>query len=250
MRLIPLDEPPAPCGYFPGEQAQYESFVLVEATDLERDVLLQRGFRWFGTYTFRPKDVAKGHCVPLRVPIATFSPTKSQRRAMKKCRDIRVEVMEPTYTKEKFEIYVEHMSRFSDEVAEVNEDNFVASFYDTRVPAFEFLYYLGDKLTGFGIVARSENAFSSVYFCYRLDYSALSLGTYSLLQEIEQARDMGLDYLYLGYYIRDNRFMEYKRRFYPNEVLTSDEKWVPFVDMRGESLLDEPLTFTPKPLFQ
>jgi len=63
---------------------------------------------------------------------------------------------------------------------------------------------------------------SMVYSFFEPDEAARSLGTYMVLDHIERARTMGLSYVYLGYWVRGSRKMDYKSRFLPQERLLPD----------------------------
>ena len=228
MRLIPIKPAPHQCGYFDDRMATYESFLLLEATEMEREMLLANGYRSFGKYVFKPRCEGCSACTPIRVPAETFVPSKSQRRTLKKCRDIIVTINKPQYTPEKFEIYKDHLKRFNrpEDTHEVNQ--FIESFYDPDIPSVEMCYWKDSVLIAVGIVNVTPHALSSVYFMYRLDYAEYSLGTFSVMKEIEYALDLGKKHLYLGYYIADNHFMRYKGDFRPNEILTSSKRWMAF----------------------
>lgn len=246
MRIVPLDELPHPCGYLPDRNATYEAYLVLEASLQEREYLLAAGYRSFGKYYFRPKCIGCHQCVPLRVPVARFTPTKSQRRTWRRCQQIDVSVDTPRYTLEKWEIYQDHLKRFDRKTPSTPED-FAFSFYDTTIPAVEFCYYLNGQLIAVGIVGVTPHALSSVYFTYRLEHAKLSLGTFSVMAEIDYARRHGKTHLYLGYYVRPNHFMSYKARYCPNEILTSHAQWIPFYDEIGNLLEAESPTFVPFP---
>ena len=230
MRLVPLDEPSRECGYLPDRDSSYESYLVLEATETEREQLLAAGYRAFGKYVFRPRCGLCAECVPLRVPATKFQLSKSQRRVLKKCKEVQVEIGSPRFTQEKLEIYHDHLQRFQRSDSVSTEEDFRFSFYDPDIPAFEFTYYLDGNLIAFGIVQKTPRAFSSVYFTYRLAFSKLSLGVFSVLQEIEFARQTHRPYVYLGYYVHQNHFMNYKAQYCPNEVLTHSGRWVPYFD--------------------
>ncbi len=245
MRFVPLDEPPHQCGYLPDRNATYESYLVLEATPEEREALLNAGYRSFGKYYFRPKCVGCHQCVPLRIPVDKFVATKSQRRVWRRCQQIDVMIDTPRYTDEKFEIYRDHLQRFKHKSGGSSVEDFAFSFYDSTIPALEFCYYLEGTLVAVGIVNVSPSALSSVYFTYRLAYAKLSLGTFSVMAEIDYARCSGKPYVYLGYYVQHNHFMAYKARYCPNEILTSRGQWIPFYDAMGNLLEAPPHTFVP-----
>lgn len=245
MRFVPLAEKPHQCGYLPDRNATYEAFWVLEATVQEREYLLESGYRSFGKYYFRPKCAGCHKCIPLRVPIKHFVPTKSQRRVWRKCQHIDITVGKPNYTEEKWNIYKEHLHRFNKQESASSPEDFAFSFYDATIPSVEFCYYVDGVLAAVGIVNVTPNALSSVYFTYRLDYSKLSLGTFSVLAEIDYARREGKEHLYLGYYVRENHFMAYKARFLPNEFLTSQGQWMPLYDSLGNLLISDELKFIP-----
>ncbi|MCB1136050.1 MAG: hypothetical protein KDK78_07275, partial [Chlamydiia bacterium] len=231
----------------PDRDACYDHYFVIEASDSERQFLLDLGYRAFGKYYFRPCCTGCHLCVPLRVPIGSFKPSKSQRRVWNRCSNIRVEVGVPQYSNEKYAMYCEHLERFQMNRKPGPPIEFQHSFYDPEFPALEFSYYLGETLIAVGIVHETEIALSSVYFYYRLDHSELSLGTFGVLQEIEYARLTGKRFLYLGYWIRDNRFMRYKAEFRPNEILDSHCEWKPFRTAQGDYLIEPSAKFNPPP---
>lgn len=65
---------------------------------------------------------------------------------------------------------------------------------------------------------------SSVYTFYDAEIAHASFGTYNILWQIEWCRELGLNYLYLGYWIKESRKMRYKVNFQPLEVLL-DGQW-------------------------
>ena len=64
-----------------------------------------------------------------------------------------------------------------------------------------------------------SDGLSMVYSFFDPDEARRSLGTFMILDHIARARRMGLPYVYLGYWVRGSRKMDYKGRFLPQERL-------------------------------
>src|SRR5579883_2475337 len=106
MRLIErIVERPRPCSYLPGELASLEVRLMLDVTPEELDWLLERGWRRFGPMYFRPACSACDECVSLRIPVARFAPSKSQRRAARACARLRREVDRPQVNDERLALY-------------------------------------------------------------------------------------------------------------------------------------------------
>ncbi|MBB65789.1 MAG: arginyltransferase [Waddliaceae bacterium] len=249
MQVIPLPRRNHSCSYLDNLRACFEEYLIQEITNEERAILIERGYRSFGSYFFRPLCNGCHRCVPIRVPVLKFEMSKSQKKLIRKGKEIRVEVAKPVYSEEKWDIYLDHSRRFPQKEDLPNKDNFIFSFYNPRVSALEFSYYLDDHLIAVGITHEGTDFLSSVYFTYRLDYASYSLGSFSTLQEIFYCKNNDLRYLYLGYYIRDNHFMSYKSKFRPNQVLLSEQKWVDFQDAKGNLLVADDPRFSPQATF-
>jgi arginine-tRNA-protein transferase len=162
-------------------------------------------------------------CVSLRVPVGAFVPTKSQRRALKKCDGIRLEVGTPRVDAERLKIYhAWHAMREASHpwpADTLDEEQYYLQFCFPHPCARELAYYLGNKLVAVGIVDETPHAFSSVYFFFHPDCARLSLGVASVLMEIQLARQRGRAHLYLGYRVRDCASLVYKGTFGPHELL-------------------------------
>jgi arginyl-tRNA--protein-N-Asp/Glu arginylyltransferase len=226
MRVIsePSTSLPCPCPYLAGQEMRVDYFFASDVSASELDALLSTGWRKFGEYYFRPDCPGCQACVPLRIPVATFRPTKSQRRTIRHCAEIGVRFVPLEYRNELYEVYRDHSyNRFG---RETSPDEFRQSFFEPSCPALQSEYYRGNELIGVGFVDISKLALSSVYFAFRPQACSLGLGTFSVCAEIEHARSHGLAYYYLGYCISGNRHMAYKSRFGPHETYDwSSTRW-------------------------
>ena len=203
------------CPYIKDELLRFEYFFATELNRDELEELLNRGWRKFGLYYFRPVCYKCQKCIPIRIRAKNMILTKSLRRVLRKGKDITVVFRPMEFRDEIFEIYRDHSEkRFG---KESNLENFISTFYTETCPSLQSEYYLEDQLVAVGFIDKSSRSLSSVYFIYRTAFESYSLGTYSILKETEYAAAQGLDFYYLGYYISENRSMAYKNRFIPNE---------------------------------
>ncbi len=115
----------------------------------------------------------------------------------------------------------------SDGQAPIDPQGYEDFLVDTCCDTFELRYYLREELVGVAITDASDEGLSAVYCYYDPEHAALSIGTYSILKQLELCRERGLPYLYLGLYIADNSHMAYKAQFLPHERLL-DGSWKRF----------------------
>jgi arginine-tRNA-protein transferase len=204
------------CSYLQDKCASLTYFVARNLDEHELAFFLNRGWRKFGPYYFRPACPECQDCVPLRVLARQFTPSKSQRRLLRKNSETEVRFQPLHATAEIFAIYQEHTYERFQRVVTWRE--FVENFYTPSCRAFQSEYYIQEELAAVGFLDRAEAGLSSVYFFYRTKYNHLSLGNYSILKEIEYAAWLGLPYYYLGYYIAKDHSMAYKSLFHPYET--------------------------------
>jgi arginine-tRNA-protein transferase len=218
---------PHPCSYFPDRVARSRAFAAGQLPGAIYQGLMDRGFRRSGEVFYAMACEGCRACVPLRVPVAGFQPSRSQRRAWQRNRDVRMEVAAPVYSAAKHALYAryvafQHPSRDSAQPAE----QFRSWLYDPVVPTLEATYWLGDQLVAATILDVTPQAVSSVYHYFEPAVAKRSLGVYSVLAEIEWTANSGRPYYYLGFWIEDSPTMHYKRRYQPNELLL-DGRWRP-----------------------
>jgi len=208
-------EVPSPCPYLAGRERCYQTFLAHQVGPEELGRLLKGGWRKFGPQFFRPACDCCRQCIPLRIPTREFAPSRSQRRVLRRNRDLRT-TFGPLRPNDKiFSIYRDHArERFGDTVS---WEEFLCLFYLPSCPSQQIEIFLGDRLIAVGFLDFSAHGLSSVYFCFDPEFSRRSLGTYSILQEIAHARQLGLEFYYLGYFVPGCPRMAYKDRFHPRE---------------------------------
>jgi arginine-tRNA-protein transferase len=215
---------PVSCPYLENKVFTQAYFFAGEVDYEEAEKLFSTGWRKFGHFFFRPVCVQCRNCVPVRIPVEKIVLSRSQRRLVRKNRSTVVTFSPLEFDEEVFEIYKEHSGeRFG---KKVDRDEFINNFCTISCPSLLSKYYINGTLAAAGFLDISSQGLSSVYFVFRKQFGHLGLGNYSVLREAEQAKLMGLHYYYLGYYVVDNRTMEYKTRFLPYETYNwNTEQW-------------------------
>lgn len=205
---------------------RFDYFFAINLDADELDSYLQAGWRKFGAYYFKPACPDCAECVPIRIPVNSFTLSKGHRRLLAKSADIEVKFRPLSYSDNLFRIYRDHSEKRFSRIP--SKDEFMESFFYPSCPSLQSEYYLDGSLAAAGFIDHSKSGLSSVYFVYLDEYKKYSLGTLSILMEIEKTKELGLDYYYLGYYVAENSSMSYKNSFHPNEKYSwTDAKWFP-----------------------
>lgn len=225
VRLVQLS--PHPCPYLPGREALYRATAGERIDPSLYHEFMDAGFRRSGKMLYQPICRGCRQCIQLRVPAATFAPTKSQRRAVRRNVDVVVDVALPLPTREKLELYARYCSHWHRKTEPETAEGFVEFLYDSPVDTIEFTYRVADRVIGAGICDVSERSLSSVYFYFDPAEAWRSLGTFSAVREIEFCRERGIPHWYAGFWVRDCPAMTYKATFGPAEVLGTDGEWRP-----------------------
>jgi leucyl-tRNA---protein transferase len=221
----------SPCEYLPDRlwQLRYEIRPAIGAR--EYMTLLSEGWRRIGPALFRPECPSCHMCQSLRVPVGAFRPGESQRRVWKRnSAEVTITVDRPSSSPEKLALFGRfHEHGHAAKAWPPREHADLELFIQNPFPVEEWSYRVGDRLVGVGYVDALPAGLSAIYFYHDpLEYRR-SLGTFNIMALIAATRDRGLPHLYLGYYVRGCRSLEYKARFRPNEVLRPDGEWAPLL---------------------
>jgi arginine-tRNA-protein transferase len=182
-------------------------------------------FRRLGPLVYRPRCDACTECRQLRVLVATFRPTRSQRRCVARNRDLSITTGPPRLTDEKLDLYARYLHERHDGQMTGSREELEGFLYVSGIETIEIGYREGERLVAVGIADVEPRCLSAVYCYYEPGLAARGLGTFNILWLLEEARRRGLDHLYLGYYVADAPTMSYKAGFLPCEVLRPDGPW-------------------------
>ena len=223
---------PSPCPYLPGrhERKVFTHLVGDKAGDLN-DLLTHGGFRRSQSIAYRPACEACRACVSVRVVADDFRATRSMRRVLDRNADIVGEMRAAVPTSEQYSVFRAYLdSRHHDGgMADMTVLDYAMMVEDSHVTTKMVEYRLrpayGGDLLAVALTDVLGDGLSMVYSFYEPDAADRSLGTLMILDHIARARRMGLAYVYLGYWVRGSRKMDYKGRFLPQERLMP-EGWV------------------------
>ncbi|MDY6829898.1 MAG: arginyltransferase [Pseudomonadota bacterium] len=220
---------PHECSYLPDRQA---TSVFVDPEQPMTPGLLTRlslvGFRRSGNHVYRPSCADCKACIAVRIPVERFQPNRSQRRNLAANADLSIHWVDDIDTVRHYRLYEDYIhSRHADGDMFPPSREQYRSFLLNDWCVTQFLELrAGNDLIGVAVVDRLDDGLSAVYTFFSTQYAQRGLGVWAIQQQIELTRELGLPYLYLGYWIRDCDKMRYKLNYRPIELLIED-RWVP-----------------------
>lgn len=217
---------PSPCPYLP-DRFERKVFAHLPMSDgaLVNDSLTQVGFRRSQNIAYRPACEACDACVSVRIPVHAFEASRSQRRVLRRNDDLIRTLVEAEATPEQFELLQRYLNARhpGGGMTDMGWLDYVAMVEDTAVRTHLIEYRTPDnKLVACVLTDLLSDGLSMVYSFFDPDLQRRGLGQYVILDHLRQATTVGLDYVYLGYWVQGSAKMDYKARFRPLEVLRGD----------------------------
>ena len=220
----------APCPYLPARQER-RVVTMLDGPDPDRlhERLMQAGFRRSQGFAYRPACPGCEACVPVRIAVARFQETRAWRRIWRHNADLVAAERRPLATREQFALFERYLAGRHGEsgMAAMTWADFRAMIDDSPVASLLVEWRRPDNsLIAASLTDRSASGLSGVYKFFDPAESRRSLGSLVILWHIRRAAELGLPYVYLGYWIAGSPKMAYKARFQPLERLTS-QGWRP-----------------------
>ena len=203
------------CPYQLPYTATFYQALFGPITDRIMELFLAAGYRRNGNslYTMRCNDCSQ--CVPIRLHPAEFTPSRNQRRALKKNSDLSVHFNSVQMSEENLDLCEHFLSTRYPQKNNTALGYYSGFFLNHIVTSLELHYRKDGKLLGNGIIDIGENWMNAVYFYFDTSEADRSLGTFNILTMIDFCRQKNIEYLYLGYCIEGVSGMAYKTQFRP-----------------------------------
>ena len=245
---------PQPCPYLEGRMER-KLFTALQGEHAQKlnDSLSKQGFRRSQNVLYRPSCAECSACLSARIRVADFTPNRTQRRILKNAANLRRNATSPWATEDQFQLFRRYLdARHADGgMADMDVFEFAAMIEETpvrsRVVEYSRAPRAGERgrpLAAVSLTDVFDDGLSMVYSFYDPDLTEASLGTFAILDHIEIAREAGLPYVYLGYWVPGSRKMGYKASFSALEIYKGGA-WVPIGDPKDHSSELHPLSVDP-----
>jgi arginyl-tRNA--protein-N-Asp/Glu arginylyltransferase len=231
---------PQPCPYLPGkmERKVFANLAVEGAVGLN-DSLTRSGFRRSQTIAYRPACKTCGACRSVRIDVAAFQMSKRWRRVLARNADLEREANPARATREQFRLLKRYLDRrhpgggMTD--MEIRDYAGMVDASPVHTAVFEYRNRLNGKPGDDGVLQAAaltdvlRDGLSMVYSFYRPELADRSVGSFMVLDHVRLALELGLPYVYLGYWVRGSEKMGYKADFTPLEVFDG-ESWRPLLE--------------------
>ncbi len=245
---------PQPCPYLDGRMER-KLFTALQGEHAQRlnDTLSKQGFRRSQNVLYRPSCAECSACLSARIRVADFQPSRSQKRILKKNADLRRNATSPWATEDQFTLFRRYLdSRHADGgMADMDIFEFAAMIEETPIKSRVIEYTrparAGERDRPLAAVCLTDvfdDGLSMVYSFYDPNLASQSLGTHVILDHVAIAREAGLPFVYLGYWVPGSRKMGYKAGFDALEIYKAG-RWQPLGDISAHSAELHPLSVDP-----
>lgn len=242
---------PQACPYLDG-RLERKLFTALQGDHAQRlnDTLSKQGFRRSQNVLYRPSCAECSACLSARIRVADFEPNRTQRKILKRNADLRRNATSPWATEDQYALFRRYLDRRHADggMADMDIFEFAAMIEETPIRSRVIEYHrpgLGRaELSAVCLTDVFDDGLSMVYSFYEPDMADRSLGTYLILDHVAIAREAGLPYVYLGYWVPGSRKMGYKANFGALEIYKGGS-WQPIGNPADHSAELHPLSVDP-----
>lgn len=245
---------PQPCPYLDGRMER-KLFTALQGEQAQKlnDTLSKQGFRRSQNVLYRPSCAECSACLSARIRVEDFKPNRTQRKILNRGRDLRRNATSPWATEDQFSLFRRYLDvRHADGgMADMDIFEFAAMIEETPIKSRVVEYSRpaedgedGRPLAAVCLTDVFDDGLSMVYSFYDPLLADMSLGTYLILDHIEIAREAGLPYVYLGYWVPGSRKMGYKASFAALEIYKAG-RWQDIGDPADHRAELHPLSMDP-----
>ena len=224
------------CNYLSGNIARsafvHPSFPLTTSVYSQ---LIEQGFRRSGDQVYRPQCQFCSACIPLRIAVSEFAPSRIQKRTMTKNKQTKALIKPAVFEQKHFDLYqLYQQSRHPEgSMADSTPEEYMNFLGSNWCKTLFVELLINGRLIAVTIADQLENSLSAVYTFFDPEFSKLSPGVFSVLWQIEYARKMHFQWLYLGFWIKDCQKMSYKDQYRPVQAFI-DNHWKEY--LKNESI--------------
>lgn len=242
---------PQACPYLEG-RLERKLFTALQGDHAQRlnDTLSKQGFRRSQNVLYRPSCAECSACLSARIRVADFEPGRTQRKVLKRNADLRRNATSPWATEDQYALFRRYLDRRHADggMADMDIFEFAAMIEETPIRSRVIEYHRPGsgraELTAVCLTDVFDDGLSMVYSFYEPDMADRSIGTYLILDHVAIAREAGLPYVYLGYWVPGSRKMGYKANFGALEIYKGGE-WQPIGDPADHRAELHPLSVDP-----
>ena len=199
------------------------------------DELWSVGWRHFGTEFFRASLMSDGmhlkRQIALRIEVARFMRSRSQRRTFRKNGDLELSFDTADPGEAERQLFDVHKMRFKGNVPDSLSDFLGARSNGYPCEIQQLSVRLEGRLIAASFFALGLRACSSIYAVFDPEYSRRRLGVFTMLSELEFARERGFQFYYSGYATVEPSCYDYKKEFSALQYYDWEESWRPLEDL-------------------
>jgi len=220
------------CGYYDDRQsANLIPDPQVQMNTSLYSLLISKGFRRSGDFVYRPHCHQCTDCIPCRINVGHFKPSRNQRRCLKTNNDLTTHIVAAQFTDEYYALYCQYMNtrHVDGSMSDPSPEDYASFLLNSWNTSIFIESREQGKLLSVAVVDFLQSGPSAVYTFFDPQQKKRSLGTFAILQQVWLARLYHLPHVYLGYWINEHPKMQYKRNFGSLELFRADQ-WVEMSD--------------------